>query len=201
MKYRIRIISGQYKGRALKLEKQDQTRPTKHAVRETAFQLLHHHFPPANRVLDLFCGTGAYGFEALSQGASEAFFIDYCFSSVHAIHETAKAWNIEQKVRTLCREWPVKPMNFKNDFFADWVFIDPPYAYTLPELEIVLEGLKGWIHSETVVVLETPLQNASFQSYRSVLERKSMGVFLKFLVPGAGIEPATQGFSVLCSTN
>src|ERR687884_1592971 len=75
----MRIVGGRFRGRALKGPASDAIRPTSDRLRETIFNILAHSYGypvPGARVLDLFAGTGAMGFEALSRGASFALFVD-----------------------------------------------------------------------------------------------------------------------------
>ncbi|MEQ3630284.1 MAG: RsmD family RNA methyltransferase, partial [Sulfitobacter sp.] len=76
----MRIIAGKYRGRPLAaLGKGDagaHLRPTSDRVRESLFSMLtHHDVIEGARVLDLFAGTGALGFEALSRGAVSVCFV------------------------------------------------------------------------------------------------------------------------------
>lgn len=71
----MRIISGKYKGKPLKELKFDHIRPTADKVKQALFTKLQFEIEGA-RVLDLFCGTGSLGIEALSRGAREVIFID-----------------------------------------------------------------------------------------------------------------------------
>ena len=71
----IRIIAGEFKGRRLKTPAGDAVRPTADRVREAWFSILQRSIRGA-RVLDLFAGSGALGFEALSRGAVSADFVE-----------------------------------------------------------------------------------------------------------------------------
>ena len=62
----MRIIAGKHRGRVLAAFKGEQVRPTADRVKESLFQILSPRLPGA-RVLDLFCGSGALGLEALSR--------------------------------------------------------------------------------------------------------------------------------------
>lgn len=72
---RVRIIAGRWRGRRLAVEDEPDVRPTPDRVRETLFNWLAPQLPGA-RCLDLFAGSGALGFEAVSRGAAEAVLID-----------------------------------------------------------------------------------------------------------------------------
>ena len=79
----MRIVGGKWKRQRLfELSKSPVVtglRPTADRVRETMFNILQHGIGfeiKESRVLDLFCGTGALGFEALSRGAEHVCFVD-----------------------------------------------------------------------------------------------------------------------------
>ncbi len=72
----MRIVAGSHRGRALKAPEGQEIRPTSDKVRQAIFNVLFSHCGVDGlRVLDLFCGTGALGFEALSQGAADCTFL------------------------------------------------------------------------------------------------------------------------------
>src|SRR5277367_1180189 len=75
----MRIIAGRLKGRVLQAPASRLIRPTSERLRESIFDILSHRFENAvegARVVDLFAGSGALGFEALSRGAQTALFVD-----------------------------------------------------------------------------------------------------------------------------
>jgi len=72
----LRIVSGAHRGRTLKTPPGDATRPTSDRARQAVFNILEH-APWAGelrgaRVIDLFAGSGALGFEAISRGRPSA---------------------------------------------------------------------------------------------------------------------------------
>lgn len=72
-KHTIRIVGGQYRRTPITVPDRPGLRPTPDRVRETLFNWLHHFWDGAfasRRVLDLFAGSGALGFEAASRGVS-----------------------------------------------------------------------------------------------------------------------------------
>ena len=77
----MRIVGGRFRGRSLAGPKPGigGIRPTSDRLRESLFNVLAHAYDDAvdgARVLDLFAGTGALGFEALSRGAAFALMVD-----------------------------------------------------------------------------------------------------------------------------
>ena len=81
----MRIIGGEYRSRIIAMPKGAQIRPTQDRVREAIFNILAD--VNGKRVLDLFAGSGAYGLEALSRGASHAVFVENnsrCLATIEA---------------------------------------------------------------------------------------------------------------------
>jgi len=73
--HEVRIIGGAWRGRKLRFPQDTTIRPTPDRVRETVFNWLQARLQGA-RVLDLYAGSGAFGFESLSRGAATATLVD-----------------------------------------------------------------------------------------------------------------------------
>lgn len=126
----MRITGGRYRSRSLKAPKGSATRPTSDRVREALFSILTSAgvFASADgpRVLDLFAGTGALAFEALSRGAREAVLVEGSRPAAAIIRENARALDVVDRIRVI--EGGVEPaLAALRDGF-DLVFVDPPYA-------------------------------------------------------------------------
>lgn len=87
----VRIIGGQWRGRRLTYTADPRTRPMKDRVREAVFNLLGE--LQAAAAIDLFAGTGALGFEALSRGAEAAVFFERHFPTAELIRRHAAAFD------------------------------------------------------------------------------------------------------------
>lgn len=123
----IRIIGGQWRGRKLKVPDSAGLRPTPDRVRETLFNWLAPVIAGAH-CLDLFAGSGALGFEALSRGAASLVMVDSSSSVVRLLREEqqilkADHAEIYQAVVPEQLRMPAK--------LFDIVFLDPPYAGNL----------------------------------------------------------------------
>ncbi len=124
----VRIITGKYKGRLLKLVKGDDIRPTSDRVKETLFNVLSSRINFENLVvLDLFAGTGALGFEALSRGAEKAVFVDNSRIALKMIKENAQMLGCSNKV-LIINDDVLNFIEYSNEKF-DLIFADPPYMY------------------------------------------------------------------------
>src|SRR5437667_4025382 len=98
----LRIIAGEFRGRRLKTPPTSKVRPTADRVREAWFSILQQAIPGA-RVLDLFAGSGALGFEALSRGAVSVDFVETHRSSLAILKANSEALEVEIG-RASCRE-------------------------------------------------------------------------------------------------
>ncbi len=96
----MRIIAGRFKGLRLPSPRKQGVRPTTDRVREALFSTLGHEVEDS-RVLDLFAGTGAFGFEALSRGAASVVFVDDDRQVTHTLITTCDALRVVDQVRIL----------------------------------------------------------------------------------------------------
>jgi 16S rRNA (guanine966-N2)-methyltransferase len=124
----MRIIAGRFKGLRLPSPRIRGVRPTTDRVREALFSTLGHEVEDS-RVLDLFAGTGAFGFEALSRGAASVVFVDDDRQVTHTLINTCDALQIADQVRimTMSADQAVRKLVESEDRFAI-VFLDPPYG-------------------------------------------------------------------------
>jgi 16S rRNA (guanine966-N2)-methyltransferase len=159
----MRIVGGKAKGLHLATPSGQATRPTSDRVREAIFNILSHGIAGLSiegaRVLDLFAGTGALGFEALSRGARYCHFVEDGTEARGLIRTNAEKLNVIGQ----CKIWrrdaaklgpcaPLPPF--------DLVFIDPPYGKGLADkaLAALVDG--GWLMPQAVVVVEEAKDNA-----------------------------------------
>ena len=77
----MRVITGSARGRKLQTLEGESVRPTTDMVKEAMFSIVHFDVEGA-RVLDMFCGCGQLGIEALSRGAQSAVFVDISIISL-----------------------------------------------------------------------------------------------------------------------
>lgn len=126
----MRIVGGVYKGRVLKSFDGEDIRPTSDMARESLYNILRDKIAGA-RFLDLFCGTGAMGIEALSRGASEVVFNDYSKNSVMLTKENLAKLKIDKGVKVQSYS-AVDYLKITDEKF-DIIFMDPPYKSELGE--------------------------------------------------------------------
>jgi len=122
----MRIIAGDWRGRKLVAPEGTATRPTGDRVREALFSMLASRLGSFEglRVADLYAGSGALGFEALSRGAASATFVEHDPKALAAIRANVEALGAGDRTRVLARAAQNLPA---GDGF-DLVFADPPYG-------------------------------------------------------------------------
>ena len=150
----MRIIGGELRGRRLNVPDEG-TRPTSDRVREAIFNMLDARLDLDDLdVLDLYAGSGALGFEALSRGAATATFVDSARRATAVISANSEALGVKAQVKVFTR--PV--LGFLEGAPSrrfDLVFLDPPYAIDADEPDLVLASLgSGWLTDDAAVVFE-----------------------------------------------
>lgn len=121
------IFSGIYKGRKIESPKGLATRPTSGRLRETLFNICRGEIE-GGHFLDLFAGSGAMGFEALSRGAASAVFVDSSKESIRCINENANRLSVGKQCQVIYGDVFSTLKNLsKKGFHFDIIYADPPY--------------------------------------------------------------------------
>ncbi len=169
----VRIISGQWRGTKLPVILSKGLRPTTDRTKETVFNWLMHHVRDS-RCLDLFAGAGSLGFEALSRGASHAFFIEKDKPTANHLHQNVKRLNANAEV--VCSEAQSFLSQTKHTF--DLVFVDPPFKTDLLEPSITLLLKNKLLKNNALIYIEheSVLTLPHFPELR-VLKEKSTSQF------------------------
>ena len=155
----MRIVSGRWRGRPLVAPPGQGTRPTSDRARQALFDVLVHApwAPPLEgaRVVDLFAGSGALGFEALSRGATSCLFVETDEAARGAIRENADALGALGAIRVHRRDaTDLGPRPASAGAAFSLAFLDPPYASDLGAR--ALAGLRAhdWLAPDAVAVFE-----------------------------------------------
>lgn len=152
----MRITGGIHRGRKLESPDSMAIRPTTDKVRQAIFNMLESRGGVQElTVLDVFCGTGSLGLEAISRGASQAIFIDKDSKSINLAKSNAE--NLLKKENCffykMCAARPKeRPEECRP---ANLLFCDPPYNQNLVEDAIPNLLEKGWLDKRAVMVIET----------------------------------------------
>ena len=161
----MRIVAGQWRGRALSAPSGTVTRPTSDRVRQALFDILLH-APWAGRacvddavVLDVFAGTGAMGLEALSRGAAKAVFVEQDRAALVSLRANIAACRAEDRCQVLAMDVARVPAGEA----ASLVFLDPPYGAGLIGVALARLREVGRIAPAALVVAETGRDEAALE--------------------------------------
>jgi 16S rRNA (guanine966-N2)-methyltransferase len=136
----MRVVSGSARGRRLKAPKSTGvTRPMADKIKEALFSVLASLGVEAERVLDLYAGSGSVGIEALSRGATWCDFVDRDTHAIRAIRENLEHVGFSDMGSV--HQMPVMTMIRAAREPYDLVIFDPPYAD--PEILPTLEALSS----------------------------------------------------------
>jgi len=163
----VRIIGGRWRGSKLPVADFAGLRPSADRVRETLFNWLQPMLAGA-RVLDLFAGTGALGFEAASRGAAKVVLVERDPGLVANLRATATRLRAGDEVEVVGDDalgWLARAPDRKFDL----VFLDPPFAAAL--WQPALAALAPWLAEDAWLYLESP-RDASFVTDGWVLHRE-----------------------------
>lgn len=151
----MRIISGQFKGKPLISPEGTEIRPTSDRTREALFNLLMHmdDCPVTDQsVLDLCCGSGALGLEALSRGAAHCSFIDNAPASLRLAQQNIDLLGVASRAKTIqanASQLPGAPQP------VALVMMDPPYRHeTIVQSAGASLRERGWIRAGSIISIE-----------------------------------------------
>jgi 16S rRNA (guanine966-N2)-methyltransferase len=147
----MRIIAGKWRGRVIEAPPGQSTRPTADRVREALFSMLASRLGSFDdlRVADLFAGSGALGFEALSRGAASAVFVENDAATAAVIRRNAE--KLGAPVQVLVGS----ALSLTRAYAFDLIFADPPYGASsgtsVVQSVVKAEWLapEGWMSVET----------------------------------------------------
>lgn len=160
----MRITAGEFKGRVLQVPKGDAVRPTSDRTRQAIFNILYsgkwlqdgEEFDlGAAVIMDVFCGTGALGLEALSRGAASCVFVDKDRVSLDCARANAvlvKAGERASFILSEAAKLGPKPAKANQ---AHIVFIDPPYRKMLVAPALAALNGGGWLADGAIAIVET----------------------------------------------
>ena len=173
----MRVISGKLKGRAIHISKKESYRPTLSRIREDLFNLIKH-----NSILnislsdcifvDLFCGSGSIGIEALSQGAKKVIFNDKDKDNLVYIKNFILKTGLQNYELHSCNSYDENLSILEN---VDITFVDPPYDHNLMLIE---QNVYPKLPKGSILVLET---DQKYSHTEIILEKKYNNKNLYFL--------------------
>lgn len=168
----MRIIAGSRKGHKLHEFSGQDIRPTTDRVKESVFNLIQE-FIPGSRTLDLFGGSGALTFEALSRGAESGVCVDISGTAVSVIKKNQEELKFDNF--TVINTDAAQFLKSTDRTFSV-IFLDPPYnkGFITPVINQIVDG--GRLESGGIIVLESDFcdEHGDFSGL-SVLKQRKYG--------------------------
>ncbi len=154
----VRIIAGRFRGRRLRFPAAPGLRPTGDRLRETLFNWLQPHLPGA-RVLDLFAGSGALGFEAASRGAASVLMVELAKPVFRALSDNCRLIGADNVALVNA---DARSLLARETQAFDLIFLDPPFHHDwlptllsqIAERQLLAEG--GLIYLENEAAAGAP---------------------------------------------
>jgi 16S rRNA (guanine966-N2)-methyltransferase len=178
----MRIIAGEKRGMKLFSPKTDVSRPITDRVKESLFNVLYNYdLPNGKIVVDLFCGVGSLGLEALSRGAEFVIFVEQDPKVTEVLEK-----NIEKagfvKESKIIRANAFKIGAPSDERRYDLIFVDPPYACTKnvgqdSPLGKLLISISQQLNPDGIVIVRTERRTELLNQYglSEIIERRQWG--------------------------
>ena len=178
----MRVLTGQSKGKRLKVPRGKSLRPTAARIKKSMFDILGSEVFGTS-VLDLFSGSGNLGIEALSLGASSCIFVEKNPATAGIIAQNLRSCGYAERSRILNFDFrkALSMLSAENCGF-DIVFIDPPYEfYEKTDPHSLAREIRSVVGEEGVMVIEHPSGNGMKSEGFNVRTRKYGGTSVSFL--------------------
>lgn len=183
----MRVIAGKARRLPLKTVEGLDTRPTTDRIKETLFNILQNDLPGI-RFLDLFSGSGGIGIEALSRGASQAYFVERNRAAVSCIRENLAFTHLEQQAVVFSCDVLAALRRLEGEKPFQIIFMDPPYGKGLEQevLEYLSAHRPSFLNADTILIIEAKLgtdfsyaEEIGFSVMRRKEYKTNMHVFLQ----------------------
>ena len=160
----LRIIGGTLRGKSLKIPPSSSTRPTSDRGREAIFNILAHQFIRTDGisilqnayVMDFFAGSGAFGIEILSRGASFCVFVENDLKTLPILEQNLSHLKLIKKSFVIKEDLRYSfdlPIHLKTRE-VDIVFLDPPYGKGFIKNVLMILMKKNYLSLHTLIIAE-----------------------------------------------
>lgn len=179
----IRISAGVWRSRLIKFPDVDGLRPTPERVRQTVFNWLGQELT-GKTCLDLFAGTGVFGFEALSRNAKQVVMVENARAAYQSLLQNQSLLKAER-----CQILQQDAMQFvtHNSHTFDIIFCDPPYHQGW--LAKLLPLLGQHLSPNGLLYLEAEFAIEACDNWQVVKQNKAGNVYYHLLQ----YQASTQG--------
>lgn len=178
----MRIVAGQYRGKKLCPPENNAVRPTSERTREAVFNILNSHLGKDYStyfLLDIFAGTGAFGFEGLSRGMAGVTFVD--INTKYVKKNAALFLKETQKIKIINADATHLPLSSQQ---YQIVFCDAPYEKNLTTKALEQLAQKNWLADKALCIVETKNDESLVlgENFEIVDERKYGLARVSFLI-------------------
>jgi len=171
----VRINAGLWRSRLLKFPDVDGLRPTPERVRQTVFNWLGQELT-GKTCLDLFAGTGVFGFEALSRNAKHVTLIENALVAFKALMQNQTLLNAQNSEILNQDAWQFLGTNTQK---FDLIFCDPPFQKQW--LDKLLPILNKHLSTEGILYAEAEFELKSSELWQVYKQGKAGNVFYHLL--------------------
>ncbi len=182
----MRVITGNLKGRKLIASDNLSIRPTTDRVKEYIFNIIGD-FVVDKQIVDIFCGSGSLGIEAISRGASYVTFVEHAHSSIQVLKKNLSHLKIADRYYQIVKDDAVHFANSMKSA-ADLYFMDPPFVY--PPLQKLVDTLiaNPYFNEKSVLIIEHEINNPliSQTSGYKIFKQKKIGRSLISFIEATG---------------
>ena len=150
----MRVIAGSARSLRLTAPKGLDVRPTTDRIKETLFNIISSDVYDC-RFLDLFCGSGAIGTEALSRGAAKAVFVDESRISCECTKKNLEFTKLIDRARIYRMDAVSAVGRLRNEGERfDIIFLDPPYDKELEKTVLEQKAFYDILNEDGFVIVE-----------------------------------------------
>lgn len=182
----LRIIGGEWRSRRLTFADAPHLRPTPDRVRETLFNWLQGRIVGAH-CLDLFAGSGALGFEALSRGAKQVIMVEKHTAAANALRQNSQL--LPATGAQLINDDALRYLQRATERF-DIIFLDPPFRQDFLPKVLNLINTRGLLNTDGLIYLEQEAEAAlDFSEFGLAIYRQTKAGQVQSLLLSA-VEPS-----------
>jgi 16S rRNA (guanine966-N2)-methyltransferase len=178
----MRILGGKYKGKFLSAGNTKLIRPLTNRIKDSIFNTLDDFFVNKT-VLDLFAGSGSFGIEAYSRGASHITFVE---RSVALLRHNLHALNIPDNETHILKTDVVQFCQNSSNCY-DLIFTDPPFNFKMLQSLIDLIIHVNLLNPEGLIILHHEISNpiATSHTLYHVFKQRQFGrSLISYIIPG-----------------
>jgi 16S rRNA (guanine(966)-N(2))-methyltransferase RsmD len=173
----LRIVSGKYRGRKLQTSGSKGTRPTLEKTRDILFNVIQSRYHLNEFVaIDLFAGSGALGFEAISRGVTETIFTENNKREFLSLMKNISSLSLEKQCearRVDAIQW-LKARRW--ELGARLFLLDPPYnSHLVDDVLDILEDRSDQLIGNLIVIETLKETSFHYPDHFYLFQRKEVG--------------------------